>query len=129
MKVYSAWDNSARTILHIVHERDWTWSELHRHDETVLPQMMADITHPIGVIVDMLQSPYFPAESFAQHIQRSSAVYTRYDIDGVVFVIRESDIGELLLSAHRRFGTPGRLYCVAGSLEEARAILAQRDGV
>jgi hypothetical protein len=126
MKVYSQWDNAEQTVIHSIHERDWTWTELHTHDTTVLPDMVRSVHNPVSVIVDMLRSPYFPPEAFSDHVRRMSAAYDDLNITTVVFVIREDDIGQLLLSAHRRF-SDRRDYYTARSLDEARSIIAQAE--
>lgn len=124
MRVHSEWDDAGQTVIRSVHERDWTWMELHEHNETTLANMVQSVSHPVNVIVDMLNSPYFPPQSFAEHVRRATETYNTLNIDLVVFIIREDDIGQLLLSAHRRFGT-NRDYFTARDIEEARAIIKQ----
>lgn len=83
---------------------------------------------PVALIVDMRNSPYFPASELTDNVRTQIDIYRDTVLDVVVIVTPYPWLARLLENTYRRYGLPTRFYFGVTSIEEAlERIQASRE--
>lgn len=129
MSIYSEWYDHNNNIILTTHGHDWTWDDLKWHDSQVLPEFVRDSTASVGVIRDMTRSDWLPeSDEFIEHIKDAGNIQRTLDIDIVIFVINQEEIGSVLALAYREFAVQGCKYYFTDSVHDAYSVIMTHRG-
>ena len=116
MGIRAAWDNRERTIVRLDFEGSWDWND-YRHTIKTAAIMMTEVSHQVDLIFNMNFSGILPSD-----VQRILNVLPLNS--GVIVITGQHALVTAIAAMFRRVYVrlPNRVT-VAGSIEEARAIL------
>jgi len=122
MGIYSRWDNPQKTILYIVFEKGWAWSDYVRAQDEI-DARLSGVNWQVHVIVDMRGTQAFPGSTILSDIMHEIA--TAPDCPGLLVVVGASHVLQLFFRTMQRL-TPslvGKHIRFADDPDAARAIL------
>jgi hypothetical protein len=127
--VIMKWYDNEHTILQVISSAHWSWAWLHQYSrEHIVPQLRGQ-KQPVALIVDMRNSPYFPASELVENVRTQIDIYSNSTLDITVIVTSYPWLARLLENTYRRYGLPTRFYYGVTSLEEAiERIQETREG-
>ncbi|MBI5668525.1 MAG: hypothetical protein HZC41_11015 [Chloroflexi bacterium] len=123
MPITLDWDNDDKTILLERFISPWTIEEYYRliDDEAAL---MAQVSHPVHLILDGSQSPLAPRQMFTG-IQY--ALKRLPPNQGLIVFVRANRLLQLFIEVARQMSPQiAQATCYARSVEEARRLIAER---
>ncbi len=72
MGVTVAWDNEAKTTLCLTYQQPWNWADFDAA-QGVMYRLMASVTHPVDVILDISAMGMFPPNALS-HLRELAKV-------------------------------------------------------
>ncbi len=102
---------------------EWSWDELHDHEQTTLTDMLAHVPQSAKLLLDLKHGVWIKPDSLQDEIMRSGQFHSDHGIVAVAFVVSDAAIGTLLLHLHQKHGSKSCTYYHTNSLERARDLL------
>jgi hypothetical protein len=124
MGIQVSWDNEAHTVVRYDFDKEWKWEDWHAAEKAV-GVMTADISHSVIGMIVAPSNISLPSN----FLSKSMSVASRHNplVENYV-IVGASQFARMLLSAFNKMmvGRPDMM--MANTVDEARAILAKRDG-
>ena len=116
MTIMVSWDNEEKTAIRLDFSGQWNWEEYDDAIDTAY-FMIAEIGHKVDIITNLARDSAVPGDESLRHFQRAlRQMPTNVDL---TITSGGNSFSRMVFSSFQR-------TLVAGSLAEARAILANR---
>lgn len=123
MPIKSHWGDETHTCIIVSCVSEWSWDELHAHEQTTLVNMLTSASQAVNLLLDLKHGVWVKPDSLQAEVEESGRFHSAYGIPAVVFIVGDAAIGTLLLHLYQRHGSSNSGYYHAQSIERARAIL------
>jgi hypothetical protein len=126
MPIEISWDNLSRSIIYTKVIGAWTWEEMYVISEKTII-MRHSVDHAVGAIVDFRAAKGTPDNAFAH----TKKILIRQEMYATTTIFVGADFAaksmwHVFMSVYKSF-IKNQDFHFAESLEEARAILAQKE--
>jgi len=123
MAITSQWGDDTHSCIIVSCVSEWSWDELHNHEQTTLANMLATASQAVKLLLDLKHGVWIKPDSLQDEVAQSGHFHSAYGIAAVAFIIGDAAIGTLLLHLHQKHGANNCAYHHANSIERARALL------
>lgn len=120
MSITSKWGDEVQRCIIVSCLNEWSWSELHDHEQTALANMITNASQPVNLLIDLKHGVWIKPDSLQAEVEISGRFHRDFGIAAVVFVIGDAAIGTLLLHLHQKHGSSSCRYYYAQNVERAK---------
>ncbi len=124
MQITVFWEDDEKTIIRSESSGHWTWDDYHEAVEKVV--MMANsVNYRVDLIISALPGAVAPSGSSMPHYQRAWRIMPKNVRLNIV--VNSNTFGRMIINTFTRLNTGkgGLKVIAAGSLDEARAVIAR----
>ncbi len=120
MSISSMWGDESHRCIIISCLSEWSWHELHNHEQTTVSRMVTDTSQAVSILLDLKHGVWVKPDSLQNEVEVSGQFHRTCGIRAVVFVVSDAAIGTLLLHMHQKHGSSTTHYYHTNTLEHAR---------
>lgn len=119
MPISSTWGDDRHRSIIVSCISEWSWDELHHHEQTTLRHMVTAASQAVSLLIDIKHGVWVKPDSLQDEVEVSGQFHHACAIPAVVFVVSDAAIGTLLLHMHQKHGSPITHYYQANTLDHA----------
>lgn len=122
MAISVLWDDENETIIRSESGGHWTWEEYHEAVEQVVI-LANSVSHRVDLIINALPGAAAPSGSSMPHYQRAQRIMPKNVRLNII--VNTNTFGRMIINTFTRLNKGGLKVVAAGTLEEARTVIAR----